>query len=197
MSFWNKYPYTDFHELNADYLLNRISEIEKQIATIKEEIEGEIFIWVQAQLKPYEDQLKALVKQVNDLSGEVDATLKAYDQKITNIQNSVNTQLANMRKQIEDTAAALSDLMDIKIDSNNTWLINEISRNIGSLFTVVDPFTGDTVPIQAMIDTLSEYHITDGITYDTMNTRALTYAQFNALNISYSDLLLHGHTLYT
>lgn len=197
MSFWNKYPYTDFHELNADYLLNRISEIEKQIATIKEEIEGEIFIWVQAQLKPYEDQLKALVKQVNDLSGEVDATLKAYDQKITAIQNSVNTQLANMRKQIEDTAAALSDLMDIKIDSNNTWLINEISRNIGSLFTVVDPFTGDTVTIQAMIDKLSEYHITDGITYDTMNTRALTYNQFNALNITYSDLLLHGHTLYT
>lgn len=197
MSLWNKYPYTDFHELNADYLLNRISEIEKQIANIKEEIEGEIFIWVQAQLKPYEDQLTALVKQVNDLSGEVDATLKAYDQKITAIQNSVNTQLANMRKQIEDTAAALSDLMDIKIDSNNTWIINEISRNIGSLFTVVDPFTGETVTIQYMIDKLSEYHITDGITYDTMNTRALTYAQFNALNITYSDLLLHGHTLYT
>ena len=41
------------------------------------------------------------------------------------------------------------------------------------------------------------FHITDGIDYDTMNTRGLTYNQFDALNITYTDLTLHGNTLYT
>ena len=49
MGFFNKYPYTDFHELNADFILDRIKNIENQIATIKEEIEAEIFAWFQEQ----------------------------------------------------------------------------------------------------------------------------------------------------
>lgn len=196
MSFLFKYPHTDFQEINLDYILKRISQIEAQIATIKEEIEGEIFEWVQEQLAPYQEQLDALVREVTELSENVDETLAAYDARITAIQQGLNQQIANIERELQDTVTALSSLMDTKIESNNIWLLNEISENVGSLFMVINPFTGESVSIQSMIDTLSAFHITDGITYDTMNTRALTYAQFNALNITYSDLLLHGHSLY-
>ena len=47
MSFVHEYPYTNFHELNADYLLKRLGLIENQIANIKEEIESEVFAYVQ------------------------------------------------------------------------------------------------------------------------------------------------------
>ncbi|MBO5811400.1 MAG: hypothetical protein J6R32_11320 [Bacteroidales bacterium] len=191
-----KYPHTILQELNLDYILRRIAEIENSIKTIKEQIEGEIFEWVQEQLAPYEQQLNDLINEVNNLSDHVDTTLAEYDVRITNIDNHVAVELTNIRREIVENSEALSALMDLKIENNNVYLLNEISQNVGSLFFVVDPFTGNHVPIQQMIDTLSEYHITDGITYAVMNTRALTYTQFNALNITYSDLLMHGHTLY-
>lgn len=197
MSFLFKYPHSSFEEINLDYILKRIAEIETQIKTIKEEIEGEIFEWVQEQLAPYEEQLNALIEEVNNLSEYVTETLNAYDERINEIQRGLNEQIAGIERELQDAVVALSSLMDTKIESNNIWLLNEISENVGSLFMVINPFTGDSVSIQSMIDTLSEFHITDGITYDTMNIRALTYNQFDALNITYSDLLLHGHSLYT
>ncbi len=191
-----KYPHTDMQEINLDYILKRIAQIEAQIATIKEEIEGEIFQWVQEQLAPYQAQLDALIEEVNQLSENVDETLAAYDARITAIQQGLNQQIAAIERELQDAVTALSSLMDTKIESNNIWLLNEISENVGSLFMVINPFTGESVSIQSMVDTLAAFHITDGITYDVMAQRALTYAQFNALNITYSDLLLHGHSLY-
>ena len=196
MGFVNKYPYTDFHELNADFILDRIKNIEEQIATIKEQIEGEIFEWVQEQLKPFEDQLNALIKEVEDLSEETEETLAAYNARITDFVNQVNLALAQMRSDLVSSIQAVNDLTDIKIEQNNVWLLNEITQNVGDLFMVQNPFTGEYVTIQSMIDYLSAFHIVDGIDYDTMNTRALTYTAFAALNITYTDLTLHGNTYY-
>lgn len=195
--FFKKYPYTDFHELNADFLLQRMKAIETQIANIKEEIEGEIFEWVQAQLAPYEKQLNDLIAEVKNLEETTEATLAAYDSRITNFINDVNVALGQMRTDLVNSIQAVNDLTDLKIEQNNTWLLNEISENVGDLFMVLNPFTGTMMSIQAMVDYLSAFHIVDGIDYDTMNTRALTYTVWNGLAMTYTDLTLHGNTIYT
>lgn len=190
------YPYINVNDLNLDYLLNRIKKIEDQIKTIKEEIEGEIFEWVQEQLRPFEEQLAALIEEVNNLSENVEETLEAYDERITNFENLVNNLIAGIRQDLVNGIAATNELTDLKIEQNNTWLLNEISQNVGDLFQVLNPFTGTIMSIQEMIDYLSAFHINDAIDYDTMATRALTYNDFAALNITYTDLTLHGNTLY-
>ena len=197
MSFLFKYPHSSFEEINLDYILKRIAEIENQIKNIKEEIEGEIFDWVQEQLDPIEEELQGLMREVQTLSDNVTATLRAYDERLDTIQRNLDNQITAIERELSEAVDALSGLMDTKIEQNNIWLLNEISENVGALFMVINPFTGESISIQNMIDILCNFHITDGITYDTMNLRALTYAQFNALNITYEDLLMHGHSLYT
>ena len=197
MSFLFKYPHSSFEELNLDYILRRITQIETQIASIKEEIEGEIFEWVQEQIAPIEEELQGLINEVTSLETQVETTLAAYDARITAIQQSLNNQIADIQRQLNDTSVALSSLMDTKIEQNNIWLLNEISENVSDLFLVLNPFTGTMMPIQEMIDYLSAFHIVDGIDYDTMNTRALTYAVWNGLSMTYTDLTLHGNTIYT
>lgn len=194
--FMNKYPYTDFHELNADYLLKRLKAIEETLTTLEETIKAEVLVWVQEYLAPYESRLNDLIRQVEDLSEYTKETLEDYDTTITNFETTVNNAIAQIRQDLIDSIAAVNALTDLKIEQNNIYLLNEITENVGNLFVVLNPFTGETVSIQDMIDYLSAFHITDSIDYDTMATRALTYNQVDALNITYTDLTLHGNTLY-
>ena len=194
--FMNKYPYTDFHELNADYLLQRLKNIEKTLTNLEAQIKEEVLVWVQEYLAPYEEKLNDLIGEVEDLSEYTRETLDDYNTTITNFETAVNNAIAQIRRDLLDSIQAVNDLTDLKIEQNNIYLLNEITENVGNLFVVLNPFTGETVPIQEMIDYLSAFHITDSIDYDTMATRALTYNQVDALNITYTDLTLHGNTLY-
>ena len=196
MAFWNKYPYTDFHELNADFLLQRLKEIEEYIASIEDDLKTELSAWLKEQLAPYEETLDELINEVEGLKTETEETLAEYDTKITNFETRVNNQIAAIRQDLINSISSMSALMDLKIETNNLWLMNEITENVGSLFLVMNPFTGEEVTIQNMVDYLAAFHITDGIDYDTMASRALTYNQFAALNITYTDLALNGNTLY-
>lgn len=196
MAFWNKYPYTDFHELNADFLLQRLKEIEEYIQGIEADLKAELSAWLKEQLAPYEETLDELIREVEGLKTETEETLAAYDTKITNFEIQVNNQIAQIRQDLINSIASMTALMDLKIETNNLWLMNEITENVGNLFLVMNPFTGEEVTIQNMIDYLAAFHITDGIDYDTMASRALTYNQFAALNITYTDLALNGNTLY-
>ena len=194
--FMNKYPYTDFHELNADYLLQRLKTVEEKLDTIKEDIESEVLAWVQTQLEPYERQLNDLITEVQNLERSTEETLAQYDTRINNFINQVNGQIVEIRTELVNSINAVNALTDLKIEQNNIYLLNEITENVGDLFVVLNPFTGETVTIQEMVDYLSAFHINDAIDYDTMATRALTYNQVDALNITYTDLTLHGNTLY-
>lgn len=196
MAFWNKYPYTDFHELNADFLLQRLKEIEEYIQGIEDSLKAELSAWLKEQLAPYEETLNELINEVEGLKTETEETLAAYDTRITNFETQVNNQIAQIRLDLINSIDAMNSLMDLKIETNNLWLMNEITENVGSLFLVLNPFTGEEVTIQQMVDYLAAFHITDAIDYDTMASRALTYNQFNALNITYTDLALNGNTLY-
>lgn len=195
-NFMNKYPYTDFHELNADYLLNRLKDIESKLNTIKEDIESDVLAWVQEQLVPYEQRLNELIAEVQHLEETTQETLAQYDTRITNFTNEINGEIVEIRTELVNSINAVNALTDLKIEQNNVYLLNEITQNVGDLFVVLNPFTGETVPIQDMIDYLSAFHINDAIDYDTMATRALTYTQVDALNITYTDLTLHGNSLY-
>ena len=195
-NFMNKYPYTDFHELNADYLLQRLKDVESKLDTIKADIESEVLAWVQEQLVPYEQQLNELITEVQNLERTTQETLAQYDTRITNFINQINGEIVEIRTELVNSINAVNALTDLKIEQNNIYLLNEITENVGDLFVVLNPFTGETVTIQDMVDYLSAFHINDAIDYDTMATRALTYTQVDALNITYTDLTLHGNTLY-
>lgn len=195
-NFMNKYPYTDFHELNADYLMERLKKVEELLATIKEDIESDVLAWVQEQLIPYEQQLNDLITEVQNLERSTQETLEQYDTRINNFINQINGEIVEIRTELINSINAVNALTDLKIEQNNIYLLNEITENVGDLFVVLNPFTGETVTIQEMVDYLSAFHINDAIDYDTMATRALTYTQVDALNITYTDLTLHGNTLY-
>lgn len=196
IQFFNKYPYTDFHELNADFILQRLKDIEEYLENITTEIEGDLKIWLEEQLQPYKRELQDLIDEVNDLKDETEDKLDEFQHTIDAFIVTVNNAIAGIRAELIASIQAVNDLTDVKIENNNLWLLNEITENVGSLFLVLNPFTGEEVTIQNMVDYLAQFHMNNAIDYDTMASRAKTYNQFNALNITYTDLAVNGNTLY-
>ncbi len=194
--FQNTYPYTDFHELNLDWLLERLTNVESRIDGIKEEVEKDMKEYVDAQMNPYVVKLNQLVNQVNALDSKVSKTLEEYVAEIEAFEKEVNEKITQIQKNIANQIEAVNLLTDTKIEQNNVYIIDRVQKSLGNVVMVTNPFDGSRVTIQQMVDILSAYHITDAITYLTMADRALTYAQFNALNITYTQLLLHGNTDY-
>lgn len=196
MGFFNQYPYTNYHNLNLDWVMNQLKEVEASIVGIKEAIEGDLRIYVEETLRPYENRLDALVAEVENLADGVDTTLMEYAREIDQFKIDVNEAIAKIRRDLQTSIDAVNALTDTKIENNNIYLLNQISENFGAAVRVVNPFTGRWVSIQEMIDYLSDFHISDSITYEEMADRALTYNQFVALGITYTQLLLNGNTLY-
>lgn len=196
MGFFNQYPYTNYHNLNLDWVMNKLKEVEQSIVGIKEAIEGDVRIYVEETLRPYENRLNALVAEVENLADGVDTTLIEYAREIDQFKIDVNEAIAKIRRDLQTSIDAVNALTDTKIENNNIYLLNQISENFGAAVRVVNPFTGSWVSIQEMVDYLSDFHISDSITYEEMADRALTYNQFVALGITYTQLLLNGNTLY-
>ena len=83
---------------------------------------------------------------------------------------------------------------DAAIEQNNVYLLDEIAnQSIG--IKVLNPFTGERVPIQNMIDYLSDFHMQNAILVNTLVGRNNTVNQMIAYNATCTDLSVNGATI--
>jgi len=195
MSFWNKYPYSDFHELNLDWLLQEMKDLDDRL----DNAIAEITATVEANVKAYvDDQLAGLINdfaQIQREFAEVKDATEDMEAFITAYVIDVNARLDGLKTYIDNQVISVNDRTDALIASNNEMILSQLSETLRSL-TVINYFTGEEISIQDMFNYLAMLHLTDSIDYDTMASRAKTYTQLAGLNISYTNLVEHGNTLY-
>ena len=195
MGFWNRYPYTDFHELNLDYVLKKMKELEADLDGLLEEAVkqatenakdyvDEKLADVIAQFNQLKDSVDALSDQFEGLETAFDAFTALVDRKIEVIQNTIDSRIAGVNART-----------DALIASNNEFLLAEMGRYLNQI-TVTNYFTGLDTTIQDMFNYLAMLHLNDSITYATMAQRAKTYTYLVNLNMTYTNLVMHGNTLY-
>lgn len=194
MAFFDKYPYTDMHELNLDWVISKMGELEHRLDTIKDELKAELTVeleaYVDEQLANIVNEFNALKVIVNNLSDEFDDLKDA----VNDFENAVNTEISNIRSYIDAQIAGCNARTDILIASNNQYILDQMSQYLRNL-TVINYFTGEEVSVQDMFNYLANLHLTDGINYNTITARGYTYNSIEALNLTYSDIIMHGNTL--
>ena len=193
---WNiKYPYTDFHELNLDWLLEEMKRLQEEMQGLLEEAVAQAtanakayvdskLAGIEADFATLQSNFNALSIQVSDLSGTV-ATFT------TNFTAQLNALKAYVDDQIEVDRLQ----MTLLIQQNNEYLLREMESYLAQI-KVINYFTGEKVTIQDMFNYLAGLHLSDAIDYDTMATRAKTYTEFVNMNMTYTNLAMHGNTLY-
>lgn len=206
MAYNHEYPYTDPERYNSDWILNKVKELEARIVGIQDEIFERAKIYIDEQLLPYQRQIEELKADVNRFKLDVQTAISDFTASITERQAEfealVNAQVALFNSRIDalhdelvNSIAAVNARTDLAIAQNNDYIFDVLAPYIFSQVKVLNFFTGARVSVQAMFDYLANLHVDDGINYTTLATRAKTYTQFAALDITYTDLVLHGNTL--
>ena len=194
MGFWNKYPYTDFHELNLDWLLKEVSTIESRIDALHDELKAELT----TELKAYvDDEIASLANDFEELSHEfdlLDAHVDELDIAFAEFTTYVNNEISGFKNYIDNQITSTNLRTDLMIASNNQFLIDTMAEQLRNM-TVLNFFNGQYVTVQDMFNTLAKLHLNDAIAYNVITSRGYTYGSIEALNLTYGDIVNHGNTL--
>lgn len=192
--FDNKYPYSDFHELNLDWILETVSNLEKRVDSLKSEFLEQANKYTDEKFAEFKSDLAELEQELNTVVGEIQAQYSEFtsiiNAKIQFIQNDINT----LNQKIDAEIIGANEYTNQAIIQNNDYLIEKLSESLGSML-VINFFTGEKVTIQEMFDTLAKLHIKDPLTYTEYAEKNITNENLSLLNISYTDLVLRGKQL--
>ena len=197
--FTQNYPYTDYHNLNLDWVIGKVKEFEERVNNIESDILEQANKYTDEQLELAIVTLEADYNNfINEVNSEIAGLDEAYDNFVKEVSDRIvliNARIDKMQDTVDSVLAQANDYTQQAIINNNEYIIEQ-TTNALSTVNVVNYFTGQRISIQEMFDYLAQFHLENAINYNQMNTRALTYTQFNTLNMTYTDLALNGGTLY-
>ena len=198
--FDNKYPYLDFHELNLDWVIAKITEFDKKLDDYEDT--------VLAKAKEYTDSAiqesySSLVTEFNEFKNEVTTLISDLDSRYDEFVDTVNNRMT-----ITDAnVAAISRKVDLVLDeanaytnqaiiNNNDYIIDQTTKALETV-TVLNYFTGARTSIQDMFDYLAQFHLQNAISVNTLVARAKTVNELIAYNMTMTQLATDGATIIT
>ncbi len=197
MGFINEYPNTDFHELNLDWIIKTVIELQKRVNNIKTEFLSDANKYTDQQIS---DKIGAIQNDVNAFKIEVNNSLSGFNSEIEKFKNVINAQITIMNAQLELFADRIDTVLHeannytaLAIQSNNDYIIEEVNKGVA--VEIFNPASGEKQSIQDVVNYLFSLHTTNAITYDELVNKEITYDGLAALNITYEQLSINGNFL--
>ena len=195
MAFEN-FPYTDLHNLNLDWVLKELKNFQARLDGIGDEIFNRAKQYTDQQLSTYQQQVNELRQNFLSFQNRVEADILSYKSEtaadITLFKGEVRGMLADMQSAIN----SIYDHIELRISQNNEYLIDELSKNIGDVLVVINPFTGAKVPIQEMVNYLSDLHLTGAATYTEISVAGKTWQEVGAFNATWQQITTEGKSYF-
>ena len=198
--FDNKYPYLDFHELNLDWVIAKITEFDKKLDEYEET--------VLAKSKEYTDSAiqesySSLVNEFNSFKNEVTNLISGLDSKYDEFVHTVNDRMAitdanvlAISRKVDLVLAEANAYTNQAIINNNDYIIDQTTKALDTV-TVLNYFTGARTSIQDMFDYLAHFHLQNAISVDTLVVRSKTVNALISYNMTMTQLATNGATIIT
>ena len=196
------YPYSDYHELNLTWVIEKIQELNKNLDTLEARVKAET---LEATKEYVDERMTTIIAEFNNLSAEVDALRIYFDNKVTQLQNQYNVFIVAVRNQLDMMTDRIDDfdqtikndiigvnaLTDLKIQQNNEYILNEVAKGVVNV-KVINFFTGEHETVQDMFNYLCGLHATDTPTVQEMIDANKTVQQLIDMNHTVGDWVMYG-----
>ena len=191
---FNKYPYTDFHELNLDWILEKVKTFDAQLSELVtdfSQIESD-FNAIQAQVNNLLNTMEAQIRQaINDyVPGYVDSQLAPYMNEI----NAALAQIEALRQQMAGWSAQIALVRTEYTTADEALKADYISRISQLRLDMIAEILRLDNRIDNLIDELPEiYNLVKGyktniayVIYDVYD--ALRYGAYNCIQYANAGL---------
>lgn len=192
MGFANKYPYTDFHEINLDWLLGKVKELNSSVEEIKALMEKIVTMTPEQIQKLINDSItiydRDLKQFLNTMRIDITTDYKAYcDSAIRQLTIYIDNRDAYYDAYARGYAAAA--LYEAKTYAE---------ERLSTYAYMFSPITGRYEDVRNVVEEIIAYYHGDNIlTASEYDAKDLTASAYDALQLSATDYDLNGKNLIT
>ena len=192
MGLFENFPYTNFHELNLDWIVQKMKALDEKVDSIEDRIYNKSKAYTDEQIAILRNEFNSLEDEFIAFKADVNRMFTAYttkqDKAFADYKALVNAQIDLLEQEIRDAKAELQTLLaqaNAYTDASMQMLLLQIPpiiRDQIKTALVYNLLTGKYVTIQAMFDYLCMFHAPDALTCGDMFAKNNTCAQIIAYN---------------
>lgn len=199
MGLFEQFPYTNFHELNLDWILKKIKELDEKVDSIEDRILKQANAYTDQQIAVLRRDFAELEADFAAFKSDINAQFAAYtakqDKAFADYQKLVNAQIDLLEQEIRDAQAELKTMLhqaNAYTDASMAMLLLQlpdiITKNIKNA-KVYNLLTGKYVTIQAMFDFLCLFHAPGALTCTEVFERNNTCTQIQQYNKTCNEFI--------
>lgn len=189
---FEQFPYTNFHELNLDWILNEVKRVSEAVDKWSDE--------VLAAAKTYTDtKVAAEAERSNqanlELKQSVETAIRDFQNVVNGTLSGFQEQLRQQDMEIDANLVAARGYTNAQIAQNNEFLMDEISKGLIDL-KVMNLFTGTYVTVQEMFDYLAAFHLTGAISVAQIGNAQRTVTTVVGYNATCTNIVINGYQIF-
>ena len=189
---FEQFPYTNFHDLNLDWVLKEVKRVSEAVDKWSTEV-------LDAAKAYTDEKIAAEAERANQANLELKQSVETA---IRDFQNVVNGTIAGFQEQLRQQDAeidanlvAARGYTNAQIAQNNEFLMEEISKGLIDL-KVLNLFTGKYVTVQEMFDYLSAFHLTGAISVAQIGNAQRTVNTVVGYKATCTDIVINGYHVF-
>lgn len=189
---FEQFPYTNFHDLNLDWVLKEVKRVSEAVDKWSTEVLDAAKAYADAKVAAEAER----ANQANlELKQSVETAIRDFQNVVNGTLTGFQEQLNQQDAEIDANLVAARGYTNAQIAQNNVFLMEEISKGLIDL-KVLNLFTGKYVTVQEMFDYLSAFHLTGAISIAQVANAQRTVTTVVGYQATCTDIVKDGYKIF-